>query len=176
MLNKISKQLQMLSHSPRYWGSVLFVGIALLAVALFYQHVLDERPCLLCIQIRLWVSLMIVVSGVGLLVNNKRVLNFISHFLMVMVAVGLVERSYQLLGAERGFIFGDCGFDLGLPTWFAIDAWLPSVYYVETSCGYTPEIIFGITMADSLIVFSIGLLLLSASILVASLFGNKHGY
>ncbi|MDH5388724.1 MAG: disulfide bond formation protein B [Gammaproteobacteria bacterium] len=168
MLIKLFKQLKTLSHSRWYWGSALFSGIALLSIALIYQHVLGERPCLLCIQIRLWVSLFVLASFVGFLVRHNPLMNSVAHLSVVLIAGGLVERSYQLLGTERGFIFGDCGFDLGLPVWFAIDKWLPSVYYVETACGYTPEIIFGITMAEALMVFSAGLLLVSVGISVAS--------
>ena len=168
MLMKLIQQLKIISHSRWYWVLVLITGISLLGAALIYQHVLGERPCLLCIQIRLWVSLLILVSFVGLLVLNNGVMNSIAHLWVVVVAVGLAERSYQLLGTERGFIFGDCGFDLGLPAWLALEEWLPSVYYIHTSCGYTPELIFGITMAEFLMVFSAGLLLLSAGVMLAS--------
>lgn len=168
MITDIIARLKKLSHSRWYWAILLSTGIALLVVALIYQHVLGERPCLLCIQIRLWVSLLIIVSFAGLFTRHCWVLSSIAHASLVLVAVGLVERSYQLLGTERGFVFGDCGFDLGLPAWFAIDQWLPSVYYVQTACGYTPELFFGITMAEALMAFSAGLLLVSVSVTLAS--------
>ena len=167
VINRIN-QFKSFSCSRWYWGLALFTGIALLSVALFYQHVFDERPCLLCIQVRLWVVLFIVVSLFGLLIRHNQVMNSTAHLLVTLTAVGLVDRSYQLLGTERGFIFGDCGFDLGLPEWLAIDQWLPSVFYVESACGYTPELIFGITMAEALILFSVCLLLMSVALLVAS--------
>ena len=168
MLIKIIRQLKAVSHSSWYWLLALLTGIALLSVALIYQYVFDERPCLLCIQVRLWVSLLIIASFVGLIVRHNRLMNSVSHLSIVLIAVGLIDRSYQLLGTERGFIDGGCGFDLGLPTWFAIEEWLPSVYYVQTSCGYTPEILFGITMAESLMVFSVALLVVSFCISLAS--------
>ncbi|MCK4705704.1 MAG: disulfide bond formation protein B [Gammaproteobacteria bacterium] len=168
MITKLIYQMKSLSHSRWYWGLALFTGITLLSVALFYQHVLDHRPCLLCIQVRLWVSLFVFASIGGLLTRFHSQMNSAAHVLIVLIAVGLVDRSYQLLGTERGFVFGDCGFELGLPDWFAIDQWLPSVYYVQTACGYTPELIFGITMAEALMVFSVCLLLLSVCMSVAS--------
>ena len=168
MITKLNNQLKSLSHSHWYWALALFTAITLLSVALFYQHVLGEQPCLLCIQVRLWVTLFILVSFAGLLLRHNRMINSVAHVLIVIIAVALVERSYQLLGTERGFIFGDCGFDLGMPAWFVIDSWLPSVYYVETACGYTPEIIFGITMAESLMFISVCLLLVSVAVSVSS--------
>jgi protein dithiol:quinone oxidoreductase len=169
MFTAIIKQLQNLSHSRWYWILGIVTGIAFMAVALYYQHVLEEMPCLICIQIRLWISLFIVVSVAGLLLRSSRAGNIIINLAMVLIALGLVDRSYQLLGTERGFVFGDCGFELGLPGWFAIETWLPSVYRVETACGYTPELLFGITMAEALMVFSAGLLLLTVCVGLASL-------
>jgi disulfide bond formation protein DsbB len=152
----------------------MFGGLALLAAALFYQYVLDELPCLICIQIRLLISLLILVSCVGLLVRNNRLMNTVTNMSVVLIAIGLTERSYQLLGTERGFVFADCGFNLGLPAWFAIDEWLPWLYRVETSCGYTPEIIFGITMAETLMLMSVCLLLFSACVTLATFIRSSH--
>ena len=114
------------------------------------------------------------VSIVGLLSRNSRAVNAAAQLSIVLIAIGLTERSYQLLGTERGFVFGDCGFDLGLPAWFAIEEWLPSIYRVETSCGYTPEIVFGITMAEVLMLLSVCLLLFSSCVFLASLVKTRN--
>lgn len=174
MLIKIFHQLKEASHHRGYWLLCILAGASLLGAALFYQHVLGERPCLLCIQIRLWISLLVIASFVGLLVQKNNVMNTMAHVAVVLIAIGLVERCYQLLGTERGFVFGDCGFELGLPGWLPLDEWLPSVYYVETSCGYTPEIAFGITMAEVLMLFSVCLLLASAGLALASVFKSRR--
>ena len=120
----------------------------------------------MCIQIRLWFSLLIIVSFIGLLARRIRAINTLVQVSIVLIAVGLVERSYKLLGTERGFWDGHCGFDLGLPAWFAIDKWLPWLFRVETTCSYTPEILFGITMAETLMVMSVVLLLVSLCVLL----------
>lgn len=163
------QQLRSMSHSHWYWSAYIVAVLILLAAALYFQFVREELPCLMCIQVRLLVSLLVIVAFAGLFSRHNRVINSIAHLSVVMIAAGLTERSYQLLGTERGFVFGDCGFDLGLPGWFAIEDWLPWLYRVETSCGYTPEIIFGITIAESLMVLSVLLLLLSSCIFLASL-------
>jgi disulfide bond formation protein DsbB len=58
--------------------------------------------------------------------------------------------------------------DLGMPPWFALDQWLPSVFEVQTSCGYTPLILFQISMAEALLVISVVLLIMSATLFVTS--------
>ena len=80
----------------------------------------------------------------------------------------LVERSWQVLAVERAWVFGDCDMDLDMPAWFALDKWLPSVFEVQTSCGYTPFVLFEITMAEALLVISIVLLIISSILFVSS--------
>jgi len=171
MLKNIINQLKNKSQNKVYWLLYIISGIILMAFALYSQHIREELPCLICIQIRLLVSLLVIVSVAGLLSRYNRVMNTLANLSVVLVGASMTERSYQLLGTERGFVFGDCGFNLGLPGWFAIDEWLPSLYRIETSCGYTPEIFFGITMAEALMVISVLLLLVSSCVFVASIVG-----
>ena len=163
------KQLNNISLSRWYWLVFIFGSISLMSIALYYQYARDELPCTMCIQVRLWFTSLIIVSFVGLLLRKNRVVNALAQLSVVVIAAGLVERSYQLLGTERGFVFASCGVDLGLPTWFAIEDWLPWVYRVETSCGYTPEVIFGITMAEALMGLNVLLLIGSVCVLLASI-------
>ena len=162
MLAKIGK-------SSLYWLALALIGLSFEAVALFYQYVLEEMPCVMCIQVRLWVMALIMVALLVLLLRRLRFMPVAGHLLTVVIAAGLLERSYQLLGTERGFVFGECGFDLGLPDWFTPDVWFPALFEVQTTCGYTPELLFGITMAEALIVASSVFVLVSLAMTVAAI-------
>jgi len=48
------------------------------------------------------------------------------------------------------------------------------LFRVEASCGYTPELIFGITMAEALIVFSAAFLLISLTLTIVSFVRQNH--
>jgi len=163
------KQLNNISLSRWYWLVFIFGSISLMSIALYYQYAREELPCTMCIQVRLWFTSLIIMSLIGLLLRKNRVVNTLAQLSVVVIAGGLVERSYQLLGTERGFVFASCGVDLGLPAWFAIENWLPWVYRVETSCGYTPEVLFGITMAEALMGLNVLLLIGSVCVLLASI-------
>ena len=164
----IVKQLKNISLSRWYWLVFLIGGVSLIAAALYYQYFREELPCTMCIHVRLWIALFVIVSFIGLLSRNSKVMNTLPQLSIVPIAGALVERSYQLLGTERGFLIGNCGFDSGLPAWFAIEEWLPWLFRIETSCGYTPEIIFGFTMAETLMVLSVLLLVISCCVFLAS--------
>lgn len=174
MFMQFVKKLKAISQSRWYWPAFFVSGVGLLSVALIFQHVLEELPCVVCIQIRLLISLLVIIAIIGFFSRRNRVMTFLSHLSVVIVAISFVERCYLLLGTEKGFVFADCGFSLGLPTWFAIEEWLPWLYRIETSCGYTPEIIFGITMAEALMLLSSLLLLLGLCVFVVNIINMKE--
>ena len=158
--------LKVLSQQRGYWLALAFIGISLEATALYYQYALDEWPCVLCIHIRIWIAALIVIALLGLLLNRSKMISRALHILTVITMIGFVERSWQVLAVERGWVFGDCSMDLGMPSWFALDKWLPSIFEVQTSCGYTPLILFNITMAEILLLVSLLLLIASSISLV----------
>jgi disulfide bond formation protein DsbB len=164
----ISNKLQQLISNQWYWLFFLCLGLSLEGMALFYQYYLDYMPCVLCIHIRIWVLAIIVVSFVASFVYQYWQSLLLVQFLMTGVIIGLFERSYQLLGIEQGFLSGSCSMASGLPRWFALDDWFPALFAVQEPCGYTPELLLGITMAEALIVLS-SLLLMSNFVLLINL-------
>ncbi len=163
------ERLGWFSHRKLYWILLIIFGLSLETTALYYQYLLDEWPCVLCIHIRIWILAFIVLAVLALLVESNRRLTPVFHLINTAIMVGFVERSWQTLAVERGWVFGDCDMDSGLPPWFALDQWFPSIFEVQTACGYTPLVVFNITMAELLLVFSSSLLGVSLVLLTVSL-------
>lgn len=161
MFKNIAPPLASVASSGVYWLALTVFSLLNLVVALYYQYALNEWPCVLCIQIRLWFSVLLLAGISGFFLRHYPWPRLLSHLASLLVALGLLERSYMLLGTEKGFVFSDCGFDAGLPAWLALEDWLPWLYRVETSCGYTPELLLGITMAEALMTLSVLLLVLT---------------
>lgn len=160
------RRLNRIGSSPFYWLALFILVLLLEGVALFYQYRLDYWPCVLCIHVRIWLAALGLVALVMLILRRAPVAG---HLATGMIGAGLLERSWLLLGTERGFILNaNCGMDPGLPAWLALDDWLPWLFEVQTSCGYTPELLFGITMAEALLVFSALLTLVGISLAVTT--------
>lgn len=153
------------SEKRWYWLGFFILGMSFELIALYYQYFLDYMPCVLCIHVRIIMLGVIILSILALLLIKQRFALSLINLLMTALMIGLLERSYQLLGVERGFIMGDCSMNSGLPAWFALDKWLPSVFKVWEPCGYTPEILFGVTMAEALMFISILLILTTVWVL-----------
>jgi disulfide bond formation protein DsbB len=157
-----------LGRQRRYWVLLILAGLALEAGALYYQYALDEWPCVLCIHARILVVGFVLLGLLAIFFTESVAAMRLFHGLNTLLMAWLVERSWQVLAVERGWVFGDCTMDLGMPAWFALDKWLPSVFEVQTACGYSPLILFDITMAEALLVISILLLIISAALSVTS--------
>jgi disulfide bond formation protein DsbB len=163
------KTIAMMGRSGGYWLALLVTGLSMEGVALLYQYQWDYAPCVLCIHVRIWVLGMMVIAALALWLRRYPHWVVGLHGLMALLMAGLLERSWQLLATERGWNFGSCNMDAGLPDWFALDRWFPAVFEVKEACGYTPELLFGITMAEGLLVFSVTMTLLAMGLTVISL-------
>jgi len=155
------KNILYFSEKRWFWLAFLAFCFCLEGAALFYQYVLEYSPCVLCIHVRILVLAFMTVALLALFSLKNWPALLIVHLLMIVLSAGLLERSYQLFGTERGFILGSCSMESGLPSWFALDEWFPIFFKVWEPCGYTPELLFGITMAEALIVLSSLLLIIS---------------
>lgn len=160
--------------SKLYWLVLLVFGIAMEVAALFYQYVLEYYPCVLCIHVRIIVVGIIIISILGFLFHAQKKTSLILHLLMTALFVSLFERSYQLLGVERGFVTGECSMNSGLPSWLSVDQWFPLVFKIWEPCGYTPVLLFGITMAEALFVSSAILVLISTFLTVTTFTHRSH--
>ncbi len=157
-----------------FWLGIIVLGLAMEGLALVYQYVWDYGPCVHCIHVRIWLLGMITVGLLALGLRRWGWSNALLHGANAGLMYGLLQTSEQLLGTERGTIFGSCAMSAGLPSWFALDEWFPSVFGVWEACGYTPELLFGVTMAEALVVFSWALMIVSALMAILSLAGVRR--
>ena len=139
-------------------------------IGLFYQYVLEEAPCVLCIHFRIIHLAMILIALVALLVRKNKVGRIFTALALFATSVVMAERTYQLLGTERRFVVAECSFKLDFPEWIAVDKWLPWLFDPKTSCGYTPELLFGITMAEAFVVVSAVMLIFTFWMVLVSIF------
>ncbi|WP_320822294.1 disulfide bond formation protein B [Reinekea sp.] len=164
MLTSLMKFVQ----SRWYWGLVVSVGLALEGVALFYQYILGEPPCVLCIQARFWI-LTGLLFGLASLWSERPLVRGSAHVGLTAALVLLVNRSRTSVLVERGEYEGQCGMDAGFPSWLALDDWLPQIFEVQTMCGYTPNFILGLTMGEGLFYAASVLLFTAVCALLLSL-------
>ena len=150
-------QLSGVFNSRQYWVGLALVAVAAFAVALYYQYGVGDEPCQVCIHARLWVAALILIGAVMCWLPLNRGTLLVGNGLVVVSGAGLGERAWYLYQLENGIGNGSCQFELGMPDWFAVDRWFPSLFEVRNLCSFTPEMLLGLSMAESLMLFAIGL-------------------
>jgi disulfide bond formation protein DsbB len=167
------KTLKSFVQSPYYWLAVIAVGFGLEGVALFYQHDLNEPPCVLCIQARVWTLIGIIAAGVGLALRRFFYVRMLAHLALIVSLVGLINRSWISVLVERNQYESLCGIDPGFPSWLPLDQWFPNIFEVWTMCGYTPDFVLGLTMGEALSYGSGTLIIIAVAAAAIDLF-NKN--
>ena len=161
-----------LSHflkSRWYWLTLVLFGIALLSVALYYQYALGDEPCQVCIHARLWVVAFTLIALIMLIAPQITLVRAVGNLGVLTAAAGLFERARYLYRLENGIGDGSCQFQLGMPDWFAVDRWMPWLFEVRNLCSFTPEMLLGLSMAETLMGLAIGIGLLAALTLAGDL-------
>ena len=161
-----------LSHflkSRWYWLTLVLFGIVLLSVALYYQYALGDEPCQVCIHARLWVVAFTLIALIMLITPQITLVRAVGNLGVLTAAAGLFERARYLYRLENGIGDGSCQFQLGMPDWFAVDRWMPWLFEVRNLCSFTPEMLLGLSMAETLMGLAMGIGLLAALTLAGDL-------
>ena len=144
-----------------YWAVVAALGFLLLAVALYYQYALGDEPCQVCIHARLWVVAFTLIALIVLVMPQTSPVRVAGNVGVIIAGAGLFERARYLYRLENGIGDGSCQFQLGMPDWFAVDRWMPWLFEVRNLCSFTPEMLLGLSMAETLMGVGVGVCLVA---------------
>jgi disulfide bond formation protein DsbB len=167
---------ELLTKGRLLWWAIFALGSSLLVAALYWQHVLGDDPCQVCIQARLWAVGIGLVGTFMLMLPDTLLYRLAGFALTLLTGAGMGERAFYLYEIENFRGDGSCEFTLGMPSWFAVDQWFPALFEVRNICSYTPEIAFGVSMAEALIGIAAAvcvLALLGSGLLVKSALATK---
>ena len=148
-------------RSRWYWLTLVLFGTALLSAALYYQYALGDEPCQVCIHARLWVVAFTLIALIMLITPQITLVRVLGNVGVLIAGAGLFERARYLYRLENGIGDGSCQFQLGMPDWFTVDEWMPWLFEVRNLCSFTPEMLFGLSMAETLMAVGAGICLLA---------------
>jgi disulfide bond formation protein DsbB len=90
------------------------------------------------------------IALIMLMAPQSAALRALGNLGVLIAGAGLFERARYLYRLENGIGDGSCQFQLGMPDWFAVDRWIPWLFEVRNLCSFTPEMLFGLSMAETL--------------------------
>ena len=77
-------------NSRRYWAGLALIGVAALAVALYYQYGVGDEPCQVCIHARLWVVALVLTGAVMCLLPLNRGTQLVANLVVLVSGAGLM--------------------------------------------------------------------------------------
>lgn len=150
-------------------------ALAFELTALFFQHVMGLKPCVMCIYER---CALFGVMGAGIVgaIAPK-------HLLLRWGAIAIwLYSAYKglMLSIEHTNIqlhpnpFVTCDFAARFPTWLPLDKWLPSVFVASGDCAERSWTFLTWSMPQWMIVIFAAYLLVGALVLIAQPFKPKR--
>ena len=84
----------MLTKGKVFWWALFVLGSGLFAAALYWQYVIGDDPCQVCIQARLWAVALGLVGAVMSLLPESLLTRLVGLILAFIASAGMGERAY----------------------------------------------------------------------------------
>ena len=130
------KKLSSLSTDKRPWG-LLFVSVLCLEMAaLYFQHIMDLRPCIMCIYQRTALFGVMFAAIPAMLVNNviTRLVGYVGWGISAVWGLLIAIEHVDIQTAANPF-FATCEFEPNFPSWAPLHEWFPTIFGATGDCG-----------------------------------------
>lgn len=159
--------LKALSHSRGAWLLLSISCLALEGTALYFQHGMGLRPCVMCIYERVALFVILIAGLIGYLAPRFILTRWIALLLGLVGAIkglmlALKHTDYQLHPGP----WNQCSPFVDFPETLPLDKWLPQIFAASGDCGKIDWQFLGLSMPQWLIgVFAFYIVLLALIIL-----------
>jgi disulfide bond formation protein DsbB len=141
------------AHSRMAWGVLALSALSLELAALYFQHVMQLEPCVMCIYQRLAVLGLLLAGIIGFLAPGIRTVRLLAASLWGFSASWGLRLAIELNDMQQNpSPFSTCSFLPDFPSWMPLHEWLPSVFMPTGMCTDIPWSFIGITMSQWMIV------------------------
>lgn len=138
-------------YSIQFWSFILAGSIAAECIGLFFQYVMKEDPCAICVHIRAWIMLIGIISiSAMLLKKHGRLPVFILYTSMMFIITKIITLAAEAVNIERGTVFSTCSIEAGFPSWLPLDRINPFIFEPTGICGKVVKIIPDLDASPSL--------------------------
>jgi disulfide bond formation protein DsbB len=130
------KKLSSLSTDRRAWGLLFVSALSLEMTALYFQHVTDLRPCIMCIYQRT-ALFGIMFAAIPAMLFNTLITRRIGYLGWGISAIwgSLIAIEHVDIQTALNPFFATCEFVPNFPSWAPLHEWLPSIFGATGDCG-----------------------------------------
>ena len=130
------KKLSSLSTDRRAWGLLFVSALSLEMGALYFQHITDLRPCIMCIYQRTALFGVMFAAMPAMLFNNfiTRLIGYVGWGISAIWGLLIAIEHVDIQTAVNPF-FATCEFVPNFPSWAPLHEWLPTIFGATGDCG-----------------------------------------
>lgn len=143
--------LNQCSQGRGAWLLMAFTALALELTALWFQHVMLLKPCVLCIYER---CALFGVLGAALIgaIAPKTPLRYVAMVIWLYSAFRGVQLTYEHTMLQLyPSPFATCDFMVRFPEWLPLDKWVPQVFVASGDCAERQWDFLGLEMPQWLL-------------------------
>lgn len=168
------RYLNQCSRGRGAWLLLAFGAFALEMVALWFQHVMLLKPCVMCIYER---CALFGIMGAGIVgaIAPKSPLRLGALAIWLYSAGKGVQLAWDHTMLQlHPSPFVTCDFAARFPTWLPLDKWLPSVFVATGDCAVRQWAFLSVDMVQWLLGIFAVLLVIAVLVLIAQPFKPKR--
>ncbi|WP_239954760.1 disulfide bond formation protein DsbB [Pantoea sp. Z09] len=168
------RYLNQSSRGRAAWLLLALTALALELVALWFQHVMGLKPCVMCIYER---CALFGVMGAGIVgaIAPKTPLRWAGLLIWIYSAWEGLRLSYEHTMIQlHPNPFTTCDFAARFPAWLPLDKWLPSVFVASGDCAERGWSFLTLSMPQWMMVIFAAYLIVTLLALIAQPFKPKR--
>ncbi|WP_392565639.1 disulfide bond formation protein DsbB [Utexia brackfieldae] len=131
--------LQLLSQYARNrtaWFLLLLSALCFELVALFFQHVLNLNPCVLCIYQRCVFAGIFIAALIALINPQNLLFRLVGLALWIYCAIkGFLFAYEQATLQFEPSMFHSCPLNVSFPAWLPLNTWIPGMFESTGICS-----------------------------------------
>ena len=171
-LDKENSMLRMLNRCSKgrtAWLLLALTALALELTALWFQHVMGLKPCVMCIYERCALLGVLLAGLVGALAPATP-FRFIGIIVWLIGAGEGVRLSWEHTMLQvHPPLFATCDFMARFPSWLPLDKWVPGMFVASGNCLDRSWTLFNLSMPEWLLGIFVVYLLVAVLVLIAQL-------
>jgi disulfide bond formation protein DsbB len=122
-----------------FWIILTLTSLSMNGLALLFQHFVGMEPCVLCIDIRISLYLVTILSFLTYLTKDKSLLfNTLKYAAFAALIYSLyLSVSFFLDTTNPNPFAVSCSIEPNLPAWMPLHEWIPFLFEAKGMCGET---------------------------------------
>lgn len=141
------------SRNRAAWFLLFLSVLCIEVMALYFQHYLGLKPCILCIYQRCALLGILCAAGIAMLSPKRFLLRFIALIIWIYCAIKGFLLAYEkaILQLEPP-LFQSCTIDASFPSWLPLNVWFPAMFESFNSCSNKPWHFLTLDMSQWMII------------------------